>query len=84
MVQYVREQGSQKVVVHLEFPKQSDKEAEDEFISRIKEIYLRKIKKEIGQGEETALKSNLRVDEGDTRHKPIGSNSSTQAGENYE
>ena len=41
----------QKKQVHvvLEFPEQSDKEAEEEFVSRLKEIYLRKVKSRVQQ-----------------------------------
>ncbi len=37
---------NQKINVTLEFPMQSDREAEQDFTNRLKEIYLRKI--EIG------------------------------------
>lgn len=37
---------NQEINVTLEFPMQSDREAEQDFIGRLKEIYLRKI--EIG------------------------------------
>ena len=38
-----------KVHVVLEFPEQSDKGAEEEFVSRLKEIYLRKVKSRVQQ-----------------------------------
>ena len=55
MVQYVSENGNQKVVVTLEFPKQSDKKAEQEFIGRLKEIYLKKVKVLSIQEKDSAL-----------------------------
>lgn len=46
------------VKVILEFPKQPDKEAEQEFISRLKEIYLSKI-----------MMSARSMEEGDKTHE---------------
>lgn len=44
MIEYAIKYGRQNVKVTLEFPKQSDKTAETEFVERLKAIYLGKIK----------------------------------------
>lgn len=47
-----------KVKITLEFPEQTDEAAEQEFISRLKEIYLEKIKKGTMQKMDSALTFN--------------------------
>ena len=42
---YTTTRKNKQVHVTLEFPKQTDQKAEQEFISRLKELYLEKIKK---------------------------------------
>lgn len=54
--QSVKYQNKQ-VQVTLEFPEQSDQQAEQEFIVRLKEIYLRKIENGAIQKENLALSS---------------------------
>ena len=49
---------NKEVRVVLEFPNRTDAKAEDEFISRLKEIYLRKIELGAWQEKESALESN--------------------------
>ena len=69
MVQYVRNNGNQKVVVTLEFPEQSDKKAEQEFIGRLKEIYLRKLEIGAMQEKDSALESNSTLDKEEKNHE---------------
>lgn len=69
MVQYEREYGKQSVVVTLDFPEQSDAKAEQEFIGRLKEIYLRKIKVGARQEKDSALESNSTLDKEDKNHE---------------
>ncbi len=46
---------NKQIQVILEFPEQSDQKAEQEFIARLKEIYLKKIKNGAMQKEDFAL-----------------------------
>ena len=69
MVQYEREYGKQSVVVTLDFPEQSDAKAEQEFIGRLKEIYLRKIEIGAMQEKDSALESNPTLDKEDKNHE---------------
>jgi len=48
---------NKQVNITIEFPKQTDQKAEQEFISRLKELYLEKIKNGTCINEETALTS---------------------------
>ena len=41
---YTTTHKNKKVNVTLEFPKQTDRKAEQEFIARVKELYLEKVK----------------------------------------
>ena len=41
---YTTTHKNKKVNVTLEFPKQTDRKAEQEFIARLKELYLEKVK----------------------------------------
>lgn len=41
---YTTRHKNKKVNVTLEFPKQTDRKAEQEFIARLKELYLEKVK----------------------------------------
>ncbi len=62
---------NKKVRVVLEFPKQSDPQAEAEFISRLKEIYLRKIEIGAMQEKESALSSHPGVNSEEKNNKPF-------------
>ncbi len=48
---------NKQIQVSLEFPEQSDQKAEQEFIARLKEIYLKKIEDGAMQKEDFALSS---------------------------
>jgi len=48
---------NKQIQVILEFPEQSDQKAEQEFIARLKEIYLKKIENRAMQKEDSALPS---------------------------
>lgn len=48
---------NKEVTIHLEFPDEQNQEAADDFISRLKELYLKKIKIQSGRGENPSLYS---------------------------
>ncbi len=48
---------NKQIQVTLEFPEQSDRKAEHEFIARLKEIYLKKVENRAMQKEDFALPS---------------------------
>lgn len=54
---------NREVAIHLEFPTQQNAEAEETFISGLKEIYLKKIRFQSGQGEYPALQCNTTREE---------------------
>ena len=53
--QFLCKHKNQEVKVTVEFPEQSNPQAEQEFKSRLKEIYLEKVKLGSMQGKESAL-----------------------------
>ncbi|MBQ6887882.1 MAG: hypothetical protein IJN54_10255 [Lachnospiraceae bacterium] len=59
---FICKSKNQEVKVTVEFPTQSNKVAEQEFITRLKEIYLRKIKIGAMQQKESALSSQFTKD----------------------
>ena len=59
---FICKSKNQEVKVTVEFPTQSDKADEQEFITRLKEIYLRKIKIGYIQQKESALSSQFTKD----------------------
>ncbi len=48
---------NKQIQVTLEFPEQTDQKAEQEFIARLKEIYLKKVENRAMQKEDFALSS---------------------------
>ena len=53
--QFLCKHKNKEVKVTVEFPEQSNSQADSEFTRRIKEIYLEKVKNGSMQGEESAL-----------------------------
>ncbi|MBO5337530.1 MAG: hypothetical protein J6A94_10425 [Lachnospiraceae bacterium] len=72
------------VQVTLEFPEQSDPKAEQEFMSRLKEIYLRKIEIGSRQDKDSALESNSNIDSDMKIHKSVYGGSNTKEDKNHE
>lgn len=57
MLEFTLPYKNKDVTIHLEFPKEQNEEAADDFISRLKELYLKKIKIQSGRVETPALYS---------------------------
>ena len=57
------------IKLHLEFPKQSDKNAEQEFIERLKEIYLKKLDLESVQSKNPEVQSQTTKEKGEKNHE---------------
>lgn len=74
---------SKEVHVILEFPEKSDSSAEAEFISRLKEIYLRKIEIGARQVKASALEANPNIDSDMKTHK-LACDSSTREDKSHE
>ena len=67
LLEFTAPYKNKKVTIHLEFPEQQDEVAATDFISRLKEIYIEKIKVQSGQEESSALQcTTTREKEGDT------------------
>ena len=60
---------NKEMTIHLEFPEHQNDEAATDFINRLKEIYLKKIKLQSMQEENPALQCNITKDKED---KPNG------------
>lgn len=75
---------NKEVHVILEFPTQSDPKAEQEFISRLKEIYLRKIENGAIQKKDSALESNPDVNAVDKNNKSVYDSTHTKEEEKNE
>lgn len=59
-MEFMVDYRKKEIKVTLEFPQNTDEQAEQEFISRLKEIYLRKIKFLSMQEKESALHSKAK------------------------
>ena len=55
LIEFTAPYKNKKVTIHLEFPEQQDEVAATDFISRLKEIYLKKIEIQSMQRETPAL-----------------------------
>lgn len=65
LLEFIAPYKNQEITIHLEFPEQQDEVAAVDFISRLKEIYLKKIKIQSMQGEIPALQCNTTREEED-------------------
>lgn len=54
-IQFTKSYRNKNVTIHLEFPSQSDEKATDDFFSRLKEIYLKKLEIKSMQLRDSAL-----------------------------
>lgn len=55
LLEFTAPYKNKEVTIHLEFPEQQNQEAASDFLSRLKEIYLEKIKSQSMQMEKPAL-----------------------------
>lgn len=65
LLEFTAPYGNKEVTIHLEFPEHENEEVTNDFINRLKEIYLKKIKLQSMQGENPALYSQSTNEEED-------------------
>lgn len=59
LLEFTMPYKNKEVIVHLELPTEQNQEAADDFLRGLKELYLRKIRDQYGQGETSALQSTI-------------------------